>query len=301
MLPEAEIAPHISYSRLQTFNKCSFQYMFKYEMDLQQPGNLNMSRGKAGHKALELNALHKIETGQDQTVEQVHDNFKTAFDEEISDIVLLEWDKPDEQADNTRALLTKYMAEEAPLVTPMHVELELWIPVPDIGGVQVPPILGYADAVNLRNSIMYDISVENIELVDRKFPGKKPSSVQDVVNMSDQLTIYDKGLRDMNIVVNDMVIENYVPPTKTIGPRLERDYRAEELLNLPAREERTERVFFKARQFQRAVVAGDRYTPIDDPRVCGQCPYRQMCQFSLVKSDYEAEKFDAETFHILPD
>ena len=298
-------APHTSFSRLDQYLRCSFKYMFKYELNLKGAPNLNMARGSAGHTALELNARHKIETGEDQPVAQILDNFSAEFDKEMAEVGdegLLPGDDPGKTKDETIEVLRYYAIKEAPLVQPLSVELEFLAPFPQTEEHHepIPPIKGFIDYIAKRTrQIMPNARpVERIELMDRKFPQRKPSNSLEKAILSPQLTMYDMVLWTAGKRVDDIGFENYIPPTKTIGPRIEPIYRPPEWMTPEARETRHARLMFVLRRVYRAITRGDTYSPVDDPRVCAGCEFRKRCQASLAKDDYIADKLTSEMFQI---
>lgn len=298
--------PHTSFSRLSEFLRCSFKYMLKYELGIKGQPNINMVRGKAGHTALELNARHKMATGEDMSTEQVLDNFNTHFDMEVADVDESERSGAPTTKDETVETLRYYMGKEAPLVQPLAIELEFLQPVPKTEEYheEVPAILGYIDTINSRSgdyrvirgrTRLFEYRTPRTELIDRKFPSRKPSNALDKANMSDQLTMYDMALAAAGTPTQDIGFENYIPPTKTIPSRIERVYRLPALMTPDARATRHARLLFKLRQVYGMIRQGY-YVPVDDPRVCSSCEVRNMCQFSLAKDDYTTGKFNSGSF-----
>lgn len=282
--------PHTSYSRLNDFDRCSFKYMLKYELGIKTPSNVNMARGSAGHTTLEINAKHKMKTGEDLSVEEIQDRFDKQFEAEMTNIEELEVD-PAHVKDETQKTLAKYMAEEAPLVMPKAVELEFLLPVEKDSEDQedVPPIMGFIDVIQER------IETKQSEMLDRKFPTQKPRNSQDKADISDQITVYDMALSAAGTPTDLIGYENYVPPTKTIGPRIERFYRTPSFMTPEARTARHARLRYKLRSMYTIVKQG-LFRPVDDPNVCNGCEVRRMCQYSLATDDYTTGSFTLKSF-----
>lgn len=301
-IPDVE---HTSFSRLNEFLRCSWKYMLKYELGIKGVPNIDMVRGKAGHTALELNARQKIKTGEDMSTQEVLDNFSTHFDIEVEDVDKAERGEAGTTKDQTAEVLRYYMEKEAPLVKPLAVELEFLAPLPAAEGDEpVPPILGYIDTINERSGDyrlirgrkrLFTYRTPRSELIDRKFPSRKPSNAEMKAELSDQLTMYDMVLTAAGTQTQDIGFENYIPPTKTIPSRIERVYRPPALMTPDRRATRHARLAFKLRQVY-AMIRNGHYVPVDDPRVCAGCEVREMCQYSLVKDDYNRGTFSSKSF-----
>lgn len=296
-----DLVEHTSFSRLDTYLRCGFKYMLKYELGIKGAQNLNMARGSAGHRALELNARHKIATGDDMPTEQILDLFNASFDAELQETELAPGDSPDYERSVTHQILTVWRHKYAKLVTPLAVELEFLLPMPALSEDEpaIPPIMGFIDEVRsqiLNPEDRRKRGERRTALIDRKFPGRKPSDGRDRATLSHQLTIYDTVLYRAGKIVDDIGFEFYIPPTKTIPARIEPAYRPLEMMTPEAREARHARTEFTLRRAYRNIRRGDTYIPVDDPRTCSQCELRKICQFSLAKDDYIAEKLTREQF-----
>lgn len=290
------IRPHFSFSQLSMFLRCSMQYYFRYVLGLKERPNLNLTRGIAGHKALEINARHKMTTGEDQTSEEIIDNFTTHFDKKFTELTpedIEPGEDPGKEKDLTIEVLRTWRLkpEHAASITPKAVELEFTMPLPvsDEFPEEIKPITGRIDQINERARIVTPNGkpVTRTEVLDEKFPARKPSNTQDLVDLSDQLTMYDMVLTNANVPTADLGMEHFIPPTKTLGPRIERTYRSLRLITPEARATRQQRLLYKLRQAARQIAAGI-FIPTDDPRTCSWCGFRDRCQLSLVKSDYDA-------------
>jgi hypothetical protein len=282
--------PYTSFSRLSTFLECGFKYMLKYDLGIKGQPSVAMARGSAGHTVLELNARHKIETGEDMPTDVVLDKFSDQFDMEMNEVEEIT-ENPYDVKDGTTKLLKHYMEKEAPLVTPLAVELEFRLPIvkEQEDHQDIPDIIGFIDKIQRR------IETQRTELMDNKFPSRKPSQSQDRVQLSDQITMYDMAATAAGTPTDDIGFEIFIPPTKTIKSRVERFYRSPALMTPEARITRHARLRFKLRQVY-AMIESRHYVPVDDPRVCGNCEVRRMCQFSLAPDDYNRGTFTGATF-----
>jgi hypothetical protein len=260
------------------------QYYFRYVLDLKERPKLHMSNGTAGHRALELNALHKIETQQDQPLEQILDNFSDAFTKELNNFEPTDF-APDDNADATKdgtvQSLSIYRKLNAPLVQPLAVELAFTIPIATTEEFQeeAPPVQGHIDIIERQ------IASTRIELLDNKFPTRLPSSLQDLANLNDQLTVYDYAMNAIGQKPDELGFLHFVPPTKTLPSRIIKTLRANELLRPQARGRRYERLLYKIRTVTRGIRTGI-FIPTDNPQTCRPCGYNQICQYSLAKNDY---------------
>ena len=285
---------HTSWTQLQMYMRCSMQYYFRYVLGHKERPKLIMSNGSAGHEALELNAKHKIASGEDQPLEQIISNYDQALTKELADFEKSDFE-PDDSIpaikDATTQSLTVWRVKEAPLVTPITAELEFTIPLPETETFQYPtkPVTGKIDRISkrLRTVIPGRPRQARTEVVDYKFPQRLPSNLQELANMNDQLTTYDLVLTMAKTPTDDLGFEHFVPPTKTIPSRILQTYRSPELMTPQARVNKQSRLLYKFRTVSRAITSGI-FLPTDNPQICGQCGFRQMCQSSLVKSDYDA-------------
>jgi CRISPR/Cas system-associated exonuclease Cas4 (RecB family) len=294
----ASTRPHFSFSQLNMFLRCSMQYYFRYVLGLKERPNLNLARGSAGHEALELNAKHKMLEKIDQPVEQILDNFSTAFDHELKDFEsgdLAPGEDPGREKDATTEILRYYRLSKrgdgAEAITPKAVELDFTIPIPptEEHHDEIKPITGKIDIISERRRIVIPNGrpVLRTEVLDHKFPSRKPSNVEELALLSDQLTTYDLVLTRAGVPTTDLGFEHFIPPTKTIGPRVEVTYRPREAMTPERRASRHQRLLYKLRQAARDIRDG-RWIPVDDPKTCSWCGYRKICQDSLAKDDYEA-------------
>lgn len=301
MQPEPKIAvetlrPHFSFTQLSTFMRCSLQYYFRYVLGWKGRPNLNLARGSAGHLTLEKNSRHKLTAKTDQPLEQMLDNFSDAWTKELSKFEPDDFepgDNPDREKDHSIELIRTFRLDphQAAAITPIAVELDFTAPLPvdEKFPDEMKPITGKIDQIGSRKRIVVPRAraVKRTEVIDYKWPSRKPSNVLDLAIMSDQLTMYDYVLTQAGSPTDDLGFVHFIPPTKTIPARIEATYRPPQNMIPARREARHQRLLFKLRQVMRDIVDG-RFIPVDDPRVCANCEFRNRCQDSLVKDDYEA-------------
>lgn len=301
--PIQTLRDHFSFSQLSMYLRCSMQYYFRYVLGLKERPKLDLVRGKAGHSALERNARHKLKHQQDQPLEQILDTFNDDFTKQLNDFEKSDFspgEKPDQTKDQTVQGLTIWRMRDAAKIEPQAVELEFLIPIPPTEDhhEEVKPVNGRIDIISrrptARNRRGTLIGTPKMTVIDDKFPGRKPSNALEAVLMSDQLTLYDYVLMQAGKKVDALGHEYFIPPTKTLAARVETTYRATKAMSDEARQSRHARLLYKLRTVARAIRAGI-FIPTDDPKDCAWCGYRERCQSSLVKDDYEAMQIRAKT------
>ena len=118
------------------------QYYFAYVLRLRQRPSLPLAIGSGGHTALEYNSRKKLKTGADLPVRDMLDLASTLIDFEMDDI-------PKEDAttnergkakDIALASIGYYQTKEAPLITPVGVEVEFNLDMNDPTEENVEPI-----------------------------------------------------------------------------------------------------------------------------------------------------------------
>ena len=281
--------------------RCSMQYYFRYVLGLKERPNLNLTRGKAGHTALELNARYKIANEVDQSAEEIIDIFSTEFGKGVAQLEpsdLAPDDNPGKEKDNTVETLRLWRLRDAPKIQPHSVELEFLIPIPatEDHHDEVKPINGKIDLVSTRPVIMSPRGrpVRKLSVEDAKFPSRAPGNPLELALLSDQLSLYDYVLTQAGKAPEVIGFEHFIPPTKKNPARVEFTARPPAAMKPAARAARHQRLLYKLRTAARGIKAGI-FLPTDDPKDCSWCGFRERCQVSLVKSDYEAMMIRAKT------
>lgn len=285
--PRPRVAvPHISFSQLSTYMRCSMQYWFAYILKLREPPSLPMAVGSGGHTALEYNGRYKMKKGTDLAVPDMLDLASTFIDSELQE-VSQEKANDNERGkakDNALASLRIYQTTQAPQVTPAGVEVEFNLDMNDPTEENVEPIR----IVNGK----IDLITTKTEVLDYKFARQAKS--QSEVDLSPQLTLYGKVFHTVTGRYPAATgLQMFTPPTRdrpTGTLRLMRDVR---LMTPAAQESRFNRLRFQFQQTERAIRTGI-FVPTDDPRTCSWCGYRDRCQSSLV-DDFEAARIRGET------
>lgn len=280
--------PHISYSQLDKWRRCSLQWKHRYVDHLPDPTNLNLARGKAGHAALERDHMRKIHTGQNLGKEELLDTFSDAFDAFTSEIEpenLQPGDNLGTAKDNTVATLMRYASAVGPKMQPRVVEFAF--------SLDIPPSEQFPSPLKVTEGRI-DL-VEATGIYDNKFPGSRRAKSQLDADLSWQLTIYDMAFARLGIEVPNLGFIDFLPPSpagrEPADVKTTRRSAAE--LQPEQRQRRRDRMEYVIRTIQRQMQEG-LYLPADDPSTCARCPYRKHCQSSLVKDDWTAMSLKGE-------
>jgi len=142
----------LSHSKVAMLSKCPRQFYYRYILGYKIPPNAFRNFGGAYHKTLEANFKHKVESGNDMSIEQVKDIFT---DEWKSASAEVEWNYEDEREENFSNrgvdLVGTYVKDIAPKRNPSHVEYEFKVSLPEIDR----PFVGVIDLV-LQENYMSD-------------------------------------------------------------------------------------------------------------------------------------------------
>lgn len=270
---------HLSVSQLTTYLTCSWKYYLKYVLKWADPPKLHLANGKAGHAAVEFNQRFKIRTGEDQQLDRILDLFSDAYDAGVYEIDKADLDPTDDvggMKDRTAEALKVYRHIDAPKQHPIATEVEFSLTIPPIEGFEdLPPVIGRIDYLMEEG------------MGDNKFPKTHRKKSQAEVDMSDQLSTYDAALQEKGIVVPTLGLKIFLPGNSKNTPDVQNLYRATNLMVPDVRQNRIERTFYKFRQAWAGIKAGI-FIPTDNPIACGMCPFRERCQYNLIKSDYDA-------------
>lgn len=276
-----ETAPHISFSQLSTFLRCSFQYKFAYIDKLKQKPNLPMAVGSGGHAALEYNTKHKIKTGFDFPSNDLIDIASDFIDSETKE---LKDSTKGEAKDRALAGIRIFRERDAPGLKPAGAEVQFLIDLNDPEEENVEPIRlvkGFIDYIGS------DFAVD-----DYKFANKMKS--QPEVDLSPQLTLYSKAMQLITGKPATQVgLRVFTPGNTKAQPEVRHIVRSREMMTPEAQNKRFMRLRFMFQQVERAIRLGI-FIPTDDPRTCSWCGYRDRCQASLV-DDFTAAKIREET------
>lgn len=157
--PATALGEVLSPSQVRTFTECGARWMFKYQWELPDPPNTNLTLGNAFHSAMAVNFSQKVETRKDLPAAEVIRAFRHAFDE-LTPTTFFGTDDPTTIRHKGSLLVEMYMRDAAPRIYPKAVELEV---TGKIGGVNVR---GRVDLIDWAGRI-----------VDFKTSSRKPASM----------------------------------------------------------------------------------------------------------------------------
>ena len=275
--------PHFSYSQMGMYNRCSQQYYYRYVLGVIQPPNLKMNSGKAIHEALEYNAKHKMRTKKDMPVSDVLDTAASAHDKFMDEVEDLDKKAAGKDKDESQAIVGLYRRQQAPTITPIIAEYRFRIVLEgDEDSTDYKPVIGYIDsAAELPDPRQGPTEGRPIvALEDYKKVSQKKSQLE--VDTSAQLTLYDyvytlNSEGEQPDVVGLRQLGFNGPRAQEPGPFSLPAYRSEAFMTPEARTNRHKRVLNQLKSAQRSIQEGN-YRPVDDPRVCSWCGYRDICQ-----------------------
>jgi len=152
MTTVATVIETLSHSKVAMLSKCPRQFYYRYILGYKIPPNAFRNFGGAYHKTLEANFKHKVESGNDMSIEQVKDIFT---DEWKSASAEVEWSYEEERKESFSNrgvdLVGTYVKDIAPNRNPSHVEYEFKVSLPEIDR----PFVGVIDLV-LQENYMSD-------------------------------------------------------------------------------------------------------------------------------------------------
>lgn len=276
--------PHISYSQLDMYRRCSMQYYFRYILGQKDRPGLALSLGKAGHAALESNARRTMKTGAPMPLVELTDKFSDAYDAATNELEPSDLD-PDENLGHTKdgavQTLRVYHKDVAPNFRPALVEHEFNLDLSKLFELEYP--------IKIVNGRIDYITITD-DIDDYKWAGKAKN--QNEVNLTPQLTLYDLVyLATFGVEAKSLGLTVMLPPGKSLRDptpaRVQQLNRAPEYMTPEAKAGRRLRLVHQLSTTTRAIDQGI-FQPTDNPIVCGWCGYRDKCQFSLTKQDWQA-------------
>lgn len=279
--PPKNTRPHLSFSQIDKYRRCSLQWYLKYIEKWPDRPSLNLSRGKAGHHAVEIDHRNKIDTGLNVPKEKLLDEFSDAYDGytyALTPADLRPGEDIGKAKDMTAATLTYYHAKVGPKMQPRLVEWEF--------NLDLPPTEEYEYPIKIVNGRIDVLDATGI--FDNKFPARRALPNQEKVDSSWQLTLYDLAFKtELNLDVPNLGLISFLPPNTREGAEVKTVRRSLSELEPEARERRRDRLVHVLRTTQRAMDLGI-YMPTDDPMTCSFCDFRDRCQSSLAKDDWRA-------------
>jgi hypothetical protein len=280
---EPRSAPHLSFSQIDTYRRCSWRWYLKYVLKWEDRPSLNLVRGKAGHLALERDHRRKIKTGENISKEELLDTFSDAFDAHLTELTPADLgpdDNPDKNKDATAQTLSVYAGKAAKGINPVAVEMAFDHVIPA--------------SEQYEKDILVLVRLDLLDktgIFDNKFPNSRRGvkSVEEA-DSSWQLSLYDDALlTNYGVEAPNLGFITFLPPSPNGREVAEiRTTRRSPDAQVDAqRAARRDRVRHVIQATQRGIDA-QIFIPADDPKTCAYCPYRTRCQSSLVKDDFLA-------------
>lgn len=276
--------PHISFTQISMFLRCSMQYWFRYVLGLKDRPSLPLAIGSGGHTTLEYNGRHKIKTGSDMPLGDMLDLASTFIDHEMHDLTKEDLRGADKGAakDGAIAAIQVFRVRDAAKITPAGVEIEFNLDLNRPGET--------AEPIRIVNGKI-DLITTDAGIEDYKFSGKMKA--QSDVDLSPQLTLYGKVFHTITGKYPKQTgFRVFTPGAARTLPDARTLYRDARLMAPATQESRFERLRFQAQQVERGIRTGV-FIPTDDPRTCSWCGFRERCQSSLV-DDFTAAKIRGE-------
>lgn len=270
-----EKEPHFSFSQMSMYLRCGMQYYFRYIKGLIMPPNLPLASGKAIHEALEYNGKHKISKKVDMPIADLNDVLVTSHDKYTKELDAVERKGAGKDKDESLGILGLYRRTQAPTITPIAVEhpFRLDLNVED-NDFEYLPVIGYVDTYasisDPRPGPTRGRTI--IALEDYKKVARKRSQTE--VDLTPQLTLYDYVFNLQTEQMTDVVGYRQLGYNRD-GPFSQPIYRTPQPKE--QRVARWTRVLNQMRRVQEAIAKGV-FIPVDDPKVCGWCGYRDICQ-----------------------
>jgi CRISPR/Cas system-associated exonuclease Cas4 (RecB family) len=267
--------PHFSFSQMNMWMRCGWQYYLRYILGKIDPPSIPLNSGKAIHQSLEYNGLHKLKTKEDMALADLLDIQSDAHDKYMSSLEGANKKDVGEDKDLSASILTVHRRVHAPAITPIAVEHSFRVELPDDEHGPYLPVIGFIDAISeVPDKRPGPTGGRIVALEDYKKVSMRKG--QRDVDLSPQLTLYDYVYNLETERLTDVVGFRQLGFTKKEGPYSEPLYRTH--LTEPKRRNRWKRVLNQLKQVQLAIQKGV-FIPADDPKVCGWCGYKDICQF----------------------
>lgn len=302
--------PHLSYSQLSMYLRCSMQYYFRYVVGLKERPKVSTSIGKGGHQALEWNTRAKLVTGRDRPVDEIVAKASDMMDHFLSDMPPSEYEKdvePGQLKDKQLAATRIYATRDAKHIIPIGAEVEInldinkYIPTPFRPDDPVRPVNMKIDVLYKDRTTLVQDHAEGVAvgIEDYKYVQRKKTQAE--VNMSPQLTTYASAIRDITGKWPTKVgIRMMHPGSMAKNPKADDPtpdsiplLREPEHMTPEALNRRMARVAYQFAQAERG-IREEIYIPVDDPITCSWCGFRDRCQASLV-DDFQAARIREKT------
>ena len=294
--------PHLSYSQLSMYLRCSMQYYFRYIQKLRDKPKVSMSLGKGGHAALEWATKAKLAHGTDKPADEIVQKASDFMDFYLSEMPPSEYEKdaePGELKDKQLAATRVYAVRDARKIIPIGAEVEYDLDI----NKYLPEGADLVRPINMKIDVLYKDQTTIIQhhtegmavgVEDYKYVTRKKTQAE--VNMSPQLTTYAVAMRDLTgkwptkLGIRMMHPGSMAkkPKSDDAGPDSIPLLREPEHMTPEALTRRMARVAYQFSRAERGIAA-EVFIPTDDPITCSWCGFRDRCQASLV-DDFEAQK-----------
>lgn len=293
--------PHMSFSQLSMYLRCSMQYYFRYILGMKDRPKVSLSIGKGGHEALEWNTKTKIKTGEDAPEEAVIQRASDFIDHYLRELPPSEYEKdvePGETKDKYLSATRVFRKRDAPKIKPIGAEVEFNLDLNEFDPEPLPePIRVVNGKIDLLSDDTETVIVTSPDIIrvavdDYKFVSRKRS--QEEVNLSPQLTLYGTVVKKLTGKwPTKLGYKQMHPGTTKEPPNSIPLLRDPALMTPEALTARMRRLVYQFRKAEEGIRAGI-FVPTDDPKTCSWCGFRDRCQMSLV-DDFEAATIRAQT------
>lgn len=274
---------HFSFSQLSTYTRCPYKYYLRYVLKVPDPKSIEAALGSGVHKVLETNAKTKIKELKDMDLTDLQDLTSDEVKSHLQD-----FSEPDlvksRLKDGAVAQVTLFRVRDAEPIKPLAAEFPFKI---QIGGDddypdEPWPVIGYIDTIEKspRTVQVPGPTPEMLKVMDYKVVKTKRS--QNEINTTPQTVLYDMVITETLGAMPDAYGLRQFGVNRD-GPWTEEGFPTPDLLDPTVRLIRQERVKQVIRRVQDAIKK-DVFYPTDDSKNCSWCPYRQICQFSQVKT-----------------
>lgn len=265
---------HFSFSQMNMWLRCGYQYYLRYILGLKERPSIPLGSGKAIHQSLEYNSLHKMKTEQDMDLNDLLDVQSDAHDKYVGSVEGVDKKDVGQDKDLSAGILTVHRRVHAPAITPIAVEHEFRVELPDDEQAEYLPVIGFIDSIaEVPDKRPGPKGGRLVALEDYKKVSKRKPAAE--IELSPQLTLYDYVYNLDTEQMTDVIGFRQLGFTKKEGPYSEAIYR--QAVPESVRRNRWQRVLNQLKQVQRAIQL-EVFVPADDPRVCGWCGFKDICQ-----------------------
>jgi RecB family exonuclease len=119
---EMLLAQVLSPCQVSQFLNCPAKWMFRYLLDLKEPGTAATALGRAFHETIAHNFRQKAETAHDLPVAECLDCFRKVLGPQLEEAKLQKGEHPIELLELGETMVTRYIEDAAPLIRPAAVE-----------------------------------------------------------------------------------------------------------------------------------------------------------------------------------